>query len=726
MNQSTERESTSNNDGAVNPIHYPSSSEINVPASLSCKSTSGLLENSESKSDMSSSSMSSSWSSEPSSPTATDKKSLSFQSSHDGESNKNDVENGSDGSPQANKHGSARLVIVNNNENGTMAQPAHIMDVNQFSKQRRKSWDLFQSVSGFYFNNIERHMYKPMNVTLWAFAMAWIYTMIPVNNYFVYCLVKNEYWVILVAISYNEIFSNNIPDVPDSLYILSYVVGILIAPIFHVVVWIYYMQNSFIFATLATIVSLAWAWFIFGIDCIRYPHSARQLRLQKKLERRLELGLSIIEAKDWGAMFAATGTYEVNMMPRVSNIQAPSVTSSMSSARSSTNSLFLSYQIAAGKKLVNVGPSDFTTVESGSGKSPQNKLDDDSEDSGKYSVDGSLSGKYSNDGGSRKYNRSQSVTVLKTQQDVIDWIDKVFSPKNFWFLPRYWDPHFGEKYGELPPNANRMHMWFAAGMFLTVYSSDYVFLIFFTQYFRKDSLSDYQRIILFGFYICVTTIFRIMLKSLGMYLDRYKNKSCSMFFVGEFLGLMFYYTFYRVLFESIRSVPEFLGLQLLHLVSEWVLYVFRATETYYNIAEGLGEKYFKCLLPQPRLPHKDWQQFIALDFGIRCTVFVATGYAVLLLVTTIEFIPYLGSTNALHVTLSNYQTTAIFIAVAVILEIINAYLINRFYFQKINLHVYEEVVHCFSLKHFALICGVLCSIMFINPVFAFTTVTFFH
>ncbi len=157
-----------------------------------------------------------------------------------------------------------------------------------------------------------------------------------------------------------------------------------------------------------------------------------------------------------------------------------------------------------------------------------------------------------------------------------------------------------------------------------------------------------------------------------------------------------------------------------------MLYVVRATETYYVIAESIGERYFKMFLPQPRLPFQDWQQFTALDFGIRCTVFIATGYAILLLLTTIEFTPYLKATNGLHVSSTTYTTTALFITIAVLMELINAYLIDRFYFRKVGLQVYQEVVHCFNLKHFALICGVLCCNMFINPIFAFTTVTYHH
>ncbi len=298
----------------------------------------------------------------------------------------------------------------------------------------------------------------------------------------------------------------------------------MIAPVFHGVVWIFYEQNNFVLATVAPIVSLVWAWFIFGIDCIRYPHSAEQLRLQRKLDRRRELGLATLEddeilIPDWGAMFAATGTTESTQ--RLTFI-AKKRESMQSTSALSLNTFF-------GKN------DDIDSTKQNN--SSMSHLD--------RSVSDSL----------------KSYSQL-TQYNLIQFVDYIFSKKNFWFLPKYWDKEFTEKYGVLSPSANRMHMWFAGGLFLTVYSADYVFLIFFTAYFRSGTLTDLQRLFLFGFYIFVTTLFRMMLKTLGMYLDRYKNPSCSMFFVGEFLGLMFYfyYTFYCVLFESIRSVPEFLGL----------------------------------------------------------------------------------------------------------------------------------------------------------------------
>jgi hypothetical protein len=46
--------------------------------------------------------------------------------------------------------------------------------------------------------------------------------------------------------------------------------------------------------------------------------------------------------------------------------------------------------------------------------------------------------------------------------------------------------------------------------------------------------------------------------------------------------LLFYFTFYRVLFESINSWVTFFACQVLHVCSEWVLYPLRASQLFYN------------------------------------------------------------------------------------------------------------------------------------------------
>jgi hypothetical protein len=120
---------------------------------------------------------------------------------------------------------------------------------------------------------------------------------------------------------------------------------------------------------------------------------------------------------------------------------------------------------------------------------------------------------------------------------------------------------------------NRRTVWLQTTAFTAVHCGEYTFLCYFTVYFRNNTHTIRQRIYLVIFYIIAITMFRYILKTIGMYCDRYKHGTISLFFIGEVYGLMYYYTFYRVLFESVRSIPEFIIFQVLHLTSEWILYV---------------------------------------------------------------------------------------------------------------------------------------------------------
>lgn len=114
-----------------------------------------------------------------------------------------------------------------------------------------------------------------------------------------------------------------------------------------------------------------------------------------------------------------------------------------------------------------------------------------------------------------------------------------------------------------------------------------------------------MRIALFLLFIACNTVLRMALKSLGMHLDKQKRSSISMYFVAEVMSLFFYYTFYRVLFESIHSVVEFSVFQALHLLSEWLLYAGRCSRVYYTVTERWMRRVVPApLLAVPRLSHR--------------------------------------------------------------------------------------------------------------------------
>ena len=58
------------------------------------------------------------------------------------------------------------------------------------------------------------------------------------------------------------------------------------------------------------------------------------------------------------------------------------------------------------------------------------------------------------------------------------------------------------------------------------------------------------------------------------------------------------------------------------------------------------------------------------------------------------------------------------------MELINAFCISNLYFKRLQLDVREETVHCFALRDFSLLALIACTTLFINPVFAFTTIQY--
>lgn len=525
------------------------------------------------------------------------------------------------------------------------------------------------------------YRYFPLVVVSKGLMIAWIYTMIPLNNYWVYYLIKSPLWCIVALISYIETLSFSLPDVPDSLYIFAYVGGAILSPAIHTALYFASEPNNYWAATFAVVAGFIWTALVFAIHALPHP----KLNYQLKADRRD----SSMYPRDWAATYAAIVRRDEDEDFKLSiAVYGAPAPSHLAQSLSKPSTITRQPQFK-GPNTADQPPYQYPDRY-------EYNLDDD-EDAFK----------------------GQNETVL----DLVPlYLDKFFKAKHFWFLPRFWNHQYHIANSTLRPDANRRYLWLFAVTFVAMCCLDYTFLCFFTATFQKSD--QRARIGLFFIYIAVTTTFRFIFKSLGMSLDRKKNVTVSIFFVGEVYGLMFYYTFYRVLFESIKSIPEFTIFQVIHLASEWILYVMRATKWYYDLTEAIGQKYFSRFLARQRLPHKHWQRFMALDFGIRCTVFIVTAVGIMQLIATVQLFPYLRGTNDLEEDAGSFKLTLLFISVALILELINAFLINLLYFDRLGLGVREETIHCFALRDFSLLATVNCAALFINPIYAFTTVSF--
>lgn len=264
----------------------------------------------------------------------------------------------------------------------------------------------------------------------------------------------------------------------------------------------------------------------------------------------------------------------------------------------------------------------------------------------------------------------------------------------------------------------KLSQWFFCIIFICLYNGYYDVLCLFTYRFRSDMNPQFH-IDMFFLFIVMGLAFRLGLKRVGLSLDKRKHGTASMYFFGEVMSLLFYFTFYRVLFESVSSWVVFLGFQFLHLGSEWVMYPVRGHEWVFNLLCYVEEQVvcLRGVLLPPQLDYNDFLNFLALDFGIRCIVMVSASLAILLLLIVMDTVPYI--TNNLTQHGARAYTTYALILVSVALELINAGLMHLIFFRRKNINIPAKIVHCFQRESFALISCLVAANLFINPVFAF-------
>ena len=128
-------------------------------------------------------------------------------------------------------------------------------------------------------------------------------------------------------------------------------------------------------------------------------------------------------------------------------------------------------------------------------------------------------------------------------------------------------------------------------------------------------------------FCAASLVCKVTMKRIGMQIDQGKVGTCSFFFVAEFMLTLFYFTFYRMLFEQFVSWPVFVFLQAVHLLSEWFLYCVRATDSFYQLFKAIPDIFgpVKHMVVMKGLSHRDWQVFLALDFALRVGIMIFSG-----------------------------------------------------------------------------------------------------
>lgn len=216
---------------------------------------------------------------------------------------------------------------------------------------------------------------------------------------------------------------------------------------------------------------------------------------------------------------------------------------------------------------------------------------------------------------------------------------------------------------------------------------------------------------------------KVAMKQLGMLLDTGKIGSCSMFFVAEFMCTLFYFTFYRMLFEQFITWEVFASVQVTHIFFEWFIYCWRGTSAFYGVMESLPDWFpLKGLVVMQGLSLRDWQMFLGLDFVMRVIVFLATAPAFVIMMLATVISPWVKS-SLKPMDMQSFVLVLLEIALCVALEVTNAWTMYKLFFMPMNMNLLKYATVSFKNKRFCVICLGLSTCLLINPFAAFETYT---
>jgi len=88
---------------------------------------------------------------------------------------------------------------------------------------------------------------------------------------------------------------------------------------------------------------------------------------------------------------------------------------------------------------------------------------------------------------------------------------------------------------------------------------------------------------------------------------------------------LFYFGYYRMLFEEFVSWPVFCFVQVVHFAMEWLVYCFRSSATFYeficvadmSLPEAWRRHSNLTVFITKGLSHRDWQMFLSVELQLR-------------------------------------------------------------------------------------------------------------
>jgi len=569
------------------------------------------------------------------------------------------------------------------------------------------------------------HMAK---VFIFGFLGAMIYIVFPVvnaqgaTNYWAYFLAKEMWWSWFGNSAFVELYEISLPGAPSAVYVYAYLFGYLLPPAIHILA---YFINATADTTLNTMALTAalivttlcyGSWYLFvetpDTDNEYYNIAARGT----SSGRTSTLGSGERQSALYDVFSAVWDTNDSEVGVRLTNRASANVDQSemrvqwlktmnrfkVIKARRESEVLRHSEALAISKGLVGAGvevanPMFSNGSETGSGDevAPAETV---------------AESEFPEDWVDR-----QSTTVFGNEEirdsGIFFWFPNFV--EDYKLLPRFYMKLSDDHYSSITA-PNRYYHFLMTFLFILGWVITYFIFMFFTFSFRESSKED--RTLWFVGFTIGNILCKSGMKTFGMEVDRGKVGTSSMFFIGEFLVTLFYYTFYRMLFEEFVSWPIFILVQIVHIFSEWMLYCVRATDWVYDFVKSLPWIFtpIKNAVIMKGLSHRDWQVFLALDFSMRTGVMVMSAAAFVLMLAATGTLPWIKS--ALRpLSLKHFGLVVAQILFASALEVINCYIMNKFFFEPNQLMIYKYCANCFSDRRFALITLLLTVCLLINP-----------
>lgn len=193
-----------------------------------------------------------------------------------------------------------------------------------------------------------------------------------------------------------------------------------------------------------------------------------------------------------------------------------------------------------------------------------------------------------------------------------------------------------------------------------------------------------------------------------------------MYVVAEFMLSLYYFMFYRMLFEENVDWGVFVLVQFFHFAVEWIVYCFRSTETYFalfppSLALQAPSWCRLAINPNPlSLAHRDWQLMLSLDFALRLIVIGISAAAFLLLLLLTMQCSWVRS-DLKPIKWAQFLNTCLQVSLCVILEALNFALMRSIYYTPQGLSVLDYAACGFTNSHLRVICFCIAVCQFLNP-----------